>query len=451
MCNVVNDRSESEDHTALAIERGARVLFVALATICVLFYLTLFWRIVAEGEMFHRLGFDWTMFHAQAMTLRERGGQRMYDLSETDGYLRQLSTYYHGPAEFQTAQPVPYPPWFAAALVPFTVPPPPIGFALWEAASVLAAVYLAYRVRQFLPELGLPGAAAAVLAAVPVATALYMGQVALLLAIPVAEMLVSFRAGRDFRAGVWLAVLLIKPQYALVFGLLILWKKRYQAIAGLAVGTLVLLFVGALAAGIPAFVGLLSALGEIGEFRGPFGGPAWMMNWRSIVLAVRPGIGDQAGFALVSSLSLLTMALSLLPWRGRWQPDSPSFAPRFCLLTLGALISSYHSHLHGAALLVVPMAGAWAEPKLRPLTRIAVCAAIYVPTLVLLWVAGVVNRLAVSADPDVPLWYVWPEALPAMLVLVAFLLMSFDLLGAVRLVSGQAHRAAIQAPRSSRP
>ena len=435
----------------LAIERGARVLFVALATICVLFYLTLFWRIVAEGEMFHRLGFDWTMFHAQAMTLRERGGQRMYDLSETDGYLRQLSTYYHGPAEFQTAQPVPYPPWFAAAVVPFTVPPPPIGFALWEAASVLAAVYLAYRVRQFLPELGLPGAAVAVLAAVPVATALYMGQVALLLAIPVAEMLVSFRGGRDFRAGVWLAVLLIKPQYALVFGLLILWKKRYQALAGLAVGTLGLLFVGALAAGIPAFVGLLSALREMGEFRGPFGGPAWMMNWRSIVLAVRPGIGDQAGFALVSSLSLLTMALSLLPWRGRWQPDSPSFAPRFCLLTLGALISSYHSHLHGAALLVVPMAAAWAEPKLRPLTRIAVCAAIYVPTLVLLWVAGVVNRLAVSADPDVPLWYVWPEALPAILFLVAFLLMSFDLLGAVRFVSGQAHRAAIQAPRSSRP
>src|SRR5438445_2249950 len=254
MCNVVNDRSESEDHTALAIERGARVLFVALATICVLFYLTLFWRIVAEGEMFHRLGFDWTMFHAQAMALREHGGQRMYDLSETDGYLRQLSSYYHGPAEFQTAQPVPYPPWFAAAVVPFTVPPPPIGFALWEAASVLAAVYLAYRVRQFLPELGLPGAAAAVLAAVPVATALYMGQVALLLAIPVAEMLVSFRAGRDFRAGVWLAVLLIKPQYALVFGLLILWKKRYQALAGLAVGALALLLVGARARGLPAFV-----------------------------------------------------------------------------------------------------------------------------------------------------------------------------------------------------
>ena len=35
----------------LAIERGARVLFVALATICVLFYLTLFWRIVASGRV----------------------------------------------------------------------------------------------------------------------------------------------------------------------------------------------------------------------------------------------------------------------------------------------------------------------------------------------------------------------------------------------------------------
>src|SRR5438309_9770012 len=97
------------------------------------------------------------------------------------------------------------------------------------------------------------------------------------------------------------------------------------------------------------------------------------------------------------------------------------------------------------------MAAAWAEPKLRPLTRIAVCAAIYVPTLVLLWVAGVVNRLAVSADPDVPLWYVWPEALPAMLFLVAFLMMSFDLSGAVWPAGRQAHRTAVQAPPNSQP
>jgi hypothetical protein len=383
---------------------------------------------VAAGELFHRLGFDWTMFYAQAIALRSGNGARMYDLSEIDRQLQLLAPYYMGPATFHAAQPVPYPPWFAAAIVPFTLPPPPLGFALWEGASILAGLYLAHRVRQFLPEFGLISAALIILAAIPIATALYTGQVAVLLAVAVGEMYVSFKARKDFRAGLWLAVLLLKPQYGLLFGLVILWKWRPRAIAGVIVGGLMCVLVGVVAAGTPAFLGLPTALAQMGEFIGPFGGPWWMINWRAIVLAVRPGIGDQAGVALVGLLSLATMAACLWPWRKQWDPDAPAFGTRFCLLTLGALITSYHSHLHGAALLVVPLAAAWSEPTLRPITRLAVLTSLYAPTLFLLWIAVAVQRLAIASNPDVPLWLVWPAALPAVLFLLTFAVMSLDLL-----------------------
>jgi hypothetical protein len=153
-----------------------------------------------------------------------------------------------------------------------------------------------------------------------------------------------------------------------------------------------------------------------------------MMNWRALILAVRPGIDDERGQVLFAALSVLTIAACLLPWRGAWNPQDSAFAPRFCALTLGTLISSYHSHLHGAALLIVPLAAAWAAPTFRFVTRLAIWVSIYSFTFIVIWVTGVLERLAVSPDANVPLWTVWPDQLPAPLFVLAFGLMCLDLM-----------------------
>jgi hypothetical protein len=239
-------------------------------------------------------------------------------------------------------------------------------------------------------------------------------------------MLISFKAHRDFCAGLWLAVLVFKPQYALLFGLLILWKRRWAALAGAAALTPVFVVVGVLAAGWPSIQRFVAGLSDVSDLRNEIAGPVGMINWRAIVLALSPEIDERQGVLLVTVLSLVTMLGCLLLWRGRWDPDDASFAPRFCVLTLGALITSYHSHIHGAALLVVPLAAAWATSIFRPATRFALLIAIYTPTVMVLWVAGVIGGLAISSDPDIPLWIVWPAPLPAMLFLLAFALMSAE-------------------------
>src|SRR3989442_13312007 len=111
-------------------------------------------------------------------------------------------------------------------MVPFTLPPAPIGFALWLAVSLAAAVLLAFRVKQFVPELGAVGSLTAVLAAIPIAWGLFMGQPVVLLAVAVGEMYGAFKAGKDLPRGVWASTLLPKPQDPLRVGLLILWKRR---------------------------------------------------------------------------------------------------------------------------------------------------------------------------------------------------------------------------------
>jgi hypothetical protein len=321
---------------------------------------------------------------------------------------------------------VPYPPWFSAAIVPFTLPPAPIGYALWLAASIVAAVFVAYRVKQFLPRLGWLGAAAAVLSTIPVAWGMWMGQPAVLLAVAVGEMFVSFKAQRDFRAGLWLAVLVFKPQYAVLFGLLILWKRRWAALAGAAVLTAVFVLVGVLAAGLGSLQAFVAALADVNDLRNEVAGPVGMINWRAIVLAARPDIDERQGVLVIAVLSLVTVLACFLLWRGPWNPDDTSFAPRFCVLTLGVLITSYHSHIHGAALLAVPLAAAWATSIIQPATRLALLVAIYTPTVMVLWVIGVVGRLSISSNPDIPLWTVWPGPLPSLLFLVSFSLMYAD-------------------------
>ena len=421
------------------LERAARSSFLVFAAISVAFYVALFWSVIAAGELFHRLGFDWTLFWAQSMALRAGAGAGIYDTAQINLYLQTLAPYYGGPSANLTGWPQPYPPWFAAAMVPFTLPPPPIGFALWLGVSVLAALFLAYRVWQFLPQLGRIGAALAVLAAIPVSWGLFMGQPAVLLAVCVSEMFISFKARRDFRAGLWLSVLLLKPQYALLFGLFILWKQRWHAMAGAVVGGLAFVLLAVFTTGVAGLLRFPAMLGQLSDLRSEVAGPTLMMNWRAIVLFARPGIHEEVGLILVWALSLLTMLASLLLWRGEWDPEAPTFGPRFCALSVAALVGSYHSHLHGAALLIVPLAAAWAAPTFTLPTRLMVWAAVYAPTLIVLWVAGVVNGLAVSPDSDVALWTVWPNVLPAVLYILAFALMCLDLCG-VRVPFGRSLR-----------
>jgi hypothetical protein len=52
----------------------------------------------------------------------------------------------------------------------------------------------------------------------------------------------------------------------------------------------------------------------------------------------------------------------------------------------------------------------------------------YVPTVVLMWVGGVVERFAVSSATEVSLWYPWPDGVPALLFITAFVMVYRDIL-----------------------
>jgi hypothetical protein len=411
----------------VALSRAVQPTVIGLATIGTVFYVIRFWTVYSAGELFHRLGWDWTMFWAQAMVLRSGQADDMYQQPIVNAQLQLLAHYYAGHERFQTSTPVAYPPWFTALVVPFTLPDPPLGFALWSGVSLVSALVLVVRLKQLLPSLPWLGLCVLLFGAFPVALGLFMGQVGLISALAVSEMFISFKAGRDLRAGLWLSVLLLKPQYAVVFGLVILWKWRLRALLGAAIGTLGLVGLGLVSAGYTSFFHVSDALRDLSDFRSEDAAPLLMVNWRAVVLYAVPWIDSQQGFVVVALLSAVTLVLLMYLWRGPWNASSPEFSVRFAALAFGAVATSYHSHVHGMALIAVPLAAAWSVPVFSVETRLVSLAAVYVPTLWVAWVGGVVERFAVSSNGDVSLWYPWPDGVPALLFMSAFLLVCRDL------------------------
>ena len=81
-----------------------------------------------------------------------------------------------------------------------------------------------------------------------------------------------------------------------------------------------------------------------------------MVNWRALVLGVPLDIPSTVRVAITLVLTALTVAAMIIAWRGPWLPTGPRFAGQMTLLSVATILTAWHSHIHGATLILVPMA-----------------------------------------------------------------------------------------------
>jgi len=190
------------------------------------------------------------------------------------------------------------------------------------------------------------------------------------LALAFGEFYLSLRAGRDRRAGLWLACLLIKPQYLFFLLPLLVWKRRWNVLAGVDLGGLVIVVGSLLVAGPSAVLDYPRAiLAEGSDFNG------WstyefvpnMVNWRALFLRSPNGLDQTANLLLIFGLSLLTVTCAALTWRGRWAPRGTgprgtAFPAQVLVAVVATLLASYHSHMHGLLFIAMPLGAVLAAP-----------------------------------------------------------------------------------------
>jgi hypothetical protein len=271
-------------------------------------------------------------------------------------------------------------------------------------------------VNQVAPGIGRTRAAIIFFTTLPALQAFLLGQPVLFLAVAMAESYLALRKGADFRGGVWLGLLALKPQYGLLLGLFLVWKQRWQAVAGAAFGVGAVLVLSALAAGPTSILDYANAVSAMGDIRDPYAASAEMVNWRSLIVNARPSIGNTSGVLAFAVLSILTVAAVAWATRGRWRTGSVALEWQLLAVTTATFLVSYHSHMHGLTLLTVPLAAMWSLSAREPIARLSELAFVFLPTVAFIGVAAISHGFAIAYDD--PLWVVWPVFNVALLALL---------------------------------
>jgi len=355
------------------------------------------WQGILAQGLFRSIGVDWGWYYAQSRALWLAPPGAMYRLDVLDAYLQPLAAYTAEPALALPPGGVPYPPLFAWLFTPFTLVSPPVGFVLWTALNLLGAAFLCWRITQPFAWRDKPCVALVLLTSLPFVFTLLAGQVAIVLACVVAEFYVNLRRGHEYRAGLWLSLLILKPQYALLLAPLLVWKRQWTTVAAALTGLAVVFGLSALVAGLQNTLAYpWSILQEEPGFRNPLNDPAnTMINWRAIVLNVSPHISNARGLFFTGLLSVFTALGVAAAWRGLWNPGGKRFPGQMSIALLGAVLAAPHSHTHGGVLLAAPFAALLRYGRLGRLARVGIIAAAVLPAAVILW-DGVVGRLGLS-------------------------------------------------------
>ena len=212
-----------------------------------------------------------------------------------------------------------------------------------------------------------------------------MGQLAILMTFGLYKTYRAFQGRRDFQAGLWLGLLLLKPQFALLLAIVLVGKRRWEAVGGLLLSGLLLVLSTVALVGVDGSFGYFRILSAFSGFRRvpSIVYPHDMINFRGILVNLLPaGCTENQGMILVLVLSIVLTATLVIVWRGDWDAPSDRF-PRQVLATLiVAMFTGFHNHIHGATLLIVPALAVIAGYRTRDPLIGLFALAVFLPTFV---------------------------------------------------------------------
>lgn len=382
--------TETESVRYLTYRGSAVILHIwiarMLAFALVLSAMVFMWQAYAETGLFLNVGTDYGLYLAQATVMGRGDPTEIYDKSVTNiVYRHLLDTYAHDPG-YDPAVPgiwvshVPYPPIFPWVMQPLTWVSPPVSVLLWGGANTLLALWIGWRVSTHCPGSDKPTVMLLFLGSYPVVLNLHVGQIQILLAWFGTECYLALRGGKDFRAGLWLGCLLLKPHYGALLGALLLWKGRWKAVAGVAATGSVIVGGSFLAGGAGTILAYPQAFSDMVQFRGD--SPIYMVNWRSIILDWYPAIYWRSGIILTIGLGVTTTLCVAWVWRGPWNASAADFPAKMLLTLLATVIVLYHSHPYGVAIVVMPLAAVVLSKGTDRLSKGLAAVGAIVPTII---------------------------------------------------------------------
>ncbi len=352
----INDRSGTLNASQSTVIRWiTRTLLTLWCLVMILFWVAYVMSSLRSYGLFGKVAGDYGAFWAAGRAFIHTGPGSVYDIATINHFAEPLLKFHGtlgGPGE---VPPGLYPPPFFALLAPFALLPPVASFLIWTLVQFALALYVVVKLTQRFEQPS-PILALALLFFFPLPLSLYFGQAMGVLLFAWYQAYVAFEHGQDTRAGLWLGVFLLKPQYLVVFPLVLAYKRRRRALVSLsgivcALGLLSLIMLGP--DGVRSYLRLSSIYTSFHTTHTNVR-PEHMMNWHSVLINLFPTMSESVGNSLTWALMFASLGLLPLIWKGSWNPTSRGFPNQMLATMVIALIASSHSYVHGAVLLLVP-------------------------------------------------------------------------------------------------
>jgi hypothetical protein len=305
---------------------------------------------------------DFVIYYTGASMVRDGNGSRLYDLG-LQSQVQQTFLIQHGWKYAGGLLPYVNPPFLAGFLVPLSFLPLAYAFHIWNLACILMLLFC---IRTFLPG---PAVSRALLVRVvivlsffPVFEALWQGQSSFVVLLAFTLCYRGLKKQADGKAGIVLALGLMKPQLIAVPAGTFLCLRRWRTVAALGLAGIVLLLFSWILVGTDGLVSYLALSSKMMNWAGVRGmHPTLMPNLRGTVYRLAEWFGFRTEPEAVAAwLSMAALAcgfaiflLFVRTWHKRCRLGSAEFDLCFAEMVICSLFLSPHLYGHDLSLLVL--------------------------------------------------------------------------------------------------
>jgi hypothetical protein len=351
------------------------------------FLIGLIW-VIADARGFAPIA-DFKCFYAAGRIVAEGRGPELYVPSVQEQMLQRVipghTKYFFNP------------PAFVLPFVPLSQLPLMTAYWLWTALS-LVALFSGLRILLRLSGLPPPQQlllAAAALAFEPTYQNLRWGNVSAFVLLLVALFFCDLLVGKERRAGVWLALLMVKPELFLIPAIVLAAKRKWRCIESYLASGVVLLIVSWGVVGGQGFVRYVAMNFQALHGNTPVYTEARLrelLNWRSLFVRLLGGGPWAEGLAL--AFTVLSGVILYLVWRGDYPTGSWGYRSRWALTLLFSILMAPHLHIQSLIIAVAAasllLGGQGLElaaqtQRLLPQLALTAVALSWLPELNLLW------------------------------------------------------------------
>lgn len=250
-------------------------------------------------------------------------------------------------------------PWFFAMLAPFSLMPILVSYIAWCLTGLALSGFWLWKILKqngyttLFSALFLLGVAGSY----PYEHLMDDGQNSAFILAALAFMLYSWLRGNDFACGIGLALMSIKPQYAVFLVIPAIAMRRWKVLVSAAASGAVLLIASALIFGVKTLVDYPALLHQT-EKTDPAVFPTWMVS-------IRGPLSILMDLDLALNISTITFALAFLALLGFWlrfvaKGSQTKIRIAIAITLLVCMLTSPHTHIYdlvifAAAVAIVPM------------------------------------------------------------------------------------------------